>query len=162
MTHSFAEAVQFLVKGGPVMVPLLAASLVAVTVMIERIVVLGRAGRESGPLMDEVRACVQRGAFRDAIRAAEAAGTPVGRVLAAGLHARRLPPERLAKILEEAAKGAVAIINAVPGGAAARRGSRRRAGLRLRPADPAAAGGARADRRAVTPPGRPGTRPPSR
>ena len=103
MTHSFAEAVQFLVKGGPVMVPLLAASLVAVTVMIERIVVLGRAGRESGPLMDEVRACVQRGAFRDAIRAAEAAGTPVGRVLAAGLHARRLPPERLDKILEEAA-----------------------------------------------------------
>ena len=52
--ESFTGAVAFLVKGGPIMVPLLAASLLAVAVTIERAVVLARASRDSGPLMRHV------------------------------------------------------------------------------------------------------------
>jgi len=103
--------VQFLIKGGPVMVPLLIASFAAVAVAIERTVVLLRAARDSGPLMHEVRRLLERGQPDDALRACEAASTPVGRVLAAGLRSRRLPPERLEKVLEEQAMAEVPELN---------------------------------------------------
>ncbi|HHX39124.1 MAG TPA: MotA/TolQ/ExbB proton channel family protein [Armatimonadetes bacterium] len=109
--ESFTGAVAFLVKGGPIMVPLLAASLLAVAVTIERAVVLARASRDSGPLMRHVRESLQRGAVEEAQRACEEANTPVGRVLAAGLRARRLPPERLEKVLEEEALSELPALN---------------------------------------------------
>ncbi|MDH7571233.1 MAG: MotA/TolQ/ExbB proton channel family protein [Armatimonadota bacterium] len=103
MVSSFVGAVQFLAKGGPVMVPLLVASMAAAAVAIERAIVLGRAGRDSEPLMESVRRLVRQDAFADAVRACEEAGTPVGRMLAAGLRARGLPPDRLEKVLQEQA-----------------------------------------------------------
>ncbi|HOJ22077.1 MAG TPA: MotA/TolQ/ExbB proton channel family protein [Armatimonadota bacterium] len=109
--ESFTGAVAFLVKGGPIMVPLLAASFLAVAVTIERAVILARASRDSGPLMRRVREALQRGAFDEAVRACEEANTPVGRVLAAGLRARHLPPERLEKVLEEEALSELPALN---------------------------------------------------
>lgn len=103
MLGSFSGAVQVLVKGGPVMVPLIIASVAALAVIIERAVVLSRAARDSAPLIAEVRRQLLDDSPGDAIRACEEAGTPVGRVLAAGLRARRLPTARLEKVLEEKA-----------------------------------------------------------
>lgn len=85
------------------MVPLLLASLLALTVTIERAVVLLRAARDSEPLMRRVREAFAEGTLAEAERACEAAGTPVGRVLAAGIRARALPPSQVEKILEEQA-----------------------------------------------------------
>ena len=93
------------------MVPLLAASLLAVAVMIERAIVLGRASRDSSPLMECVRRCIGQGETTEAVRACEAAGTPVGRVLAAGLQARHLPEERLEKVMEEQAMAELPDLN---------------------------------------------------
>lgn len=103
MLHSLSAAVQLLIKGGPVMVPLLIASLAAVAVMIERAVVLSRAGRDSGRLLDVVRRSLAANSEAEALRACNEAGTPVGRVLAAGLRVRHLPPERIEKVMEEQA-----------------------------------------------------------
>lgn len=108
---SFAGAVAFLVKGGPVMVPLLVASFLAVAVTIERTVVILRAARDSDPLMRHVRESLARGTAGDALRTCEEAETPVGRVLAAGLRSRRLAPERLEKILEEQAMAELPALN---------------------------------------------------
>lgn len=111
MVGSFLGAVHFLAKGGPVMVPLLAASLLAVAVMIERALVLGRASRDSAPLMEQVRRCIAQGDATEAVRICEVAGTPVGRVLAAGLQARHLPEDRLEKVMEEQALAELPALN---------------------------------------------------
>jgi biopolymer transport protein ExbB len=79
-----------LAKGGPVMIPLAACSVLAVAVVIERAATWWRLGGSAEP--DDVLARAAEGKWDDAVRAGEHARSPVARVLAAGLRHRNPAP----------------------------------------------------------------------
>jgi biopolymer transport protein ExbB len=74
-----------LLKGGPVMVPLLVCSVLAVAVMIERWRALAAAETGVEGLMDGVRERLLDGRVEEALRLCEGARGPVAAVLAGGL-----------------------------------------------------------------------------
>jgi len=81
----FANVFGLICKGGPVMVPLMACSIISVAVMIERYMRLRDAAGDSAGLMSRVENHLTLGKYREAVQACERAGTPVGSMLASGL-----------------------------------------------------------------------------
>ncbi|KPJ64205.1 hypothetical protein AMK68_02125 [candidate division KD3-62 bacterium DG_56] len=79
------EFVRLLSKGGPVMVPLLACSLISLAVIIERAIVFRRAGAGTESLMRVIRQRYRQGDGREALAACERTPGPVAAVLASGL-----------------------------------------------------------------------------
>jgi biopolymer transport protein ExbB len=77
--------VALLLKGGPVMVPLLVCSVLAVAVMIERWRALAAAETGVEGLMEGVRERLLDGRVEEALRLCEGARGPVATVLAGGL-----------------------------------------------------------------------------
>lgn len=97
------DPIGILIQGGPVMVPLLACSIVALTVTIERW--LFWRGIKSRASAEELLTLVERGELARAMAMGETADLPITRVLAAGL-AHHNPA--LTKALEVAAQGEIA------------------------------------------------------
>jgi biopolymer transport protein ExbB len=81
------EILTLLSKGGPVMVPLAVCSMLAVTVIIERYLVLRKADRGGAELTGQIRRAVHGGDGEEALARCEETGGPVANVLAAGLRA---------------------------------------------------------------------------
>ena len=99
------DGLGIIIKGGPVMVPLLACSIIALAVVIERIIFWRRA-RSRGPV-EELFRLVERQEFTKAIDLGGRLDLPVARVLTAGL-AHRNPS--LTKALEVAAQAEIPIL----------------------------------------------------
>jgi biopolymer transport protein ExbB len=72
------------------MVPLAACSMLALTVLIERIIVLRQAGRGGADLIASIRQALRSGDGAKSLAECERAGGPVGTVLATGLRAHLL------------------------------------------------------------------------
>jgi len=81
------EILTLLSKGGPVMVPLAVCSMLAVTVIIERYLVLRKADRGGAELIGAIRRALHGGDGGEALTQCEEIGGPVAHVLAAGLRA---------------------------------------------------------------------------
>lgn len=79
------EFVRLLGKGGPVMVPLLACSLISLAVIIERAIAFRKAGTGTESLMQVIRQRCRRGDGHEALAACEQTPGPVAAVLASGL-----------------------------------------------------------------------------
>lgn len=77
--------VDIILKGGPVMIPLLFCSVLAVAVGLERIWYLTRTRADSEDLMEEVRLSLEEGRPLEAIHFLKKQKGPVASVLAAGL-----------------------------------------------------------------------------
>ena len=90
MTLIPGEIIAIIVKGGLIMIPLLAASLVAVTVIIER-AYLWRSFR-SHEVDRTILALVAGGDVKQALEVAGASRHPVARVLHAGIQSRHVSP----------------------------------------------------------------------
>jgi biopolymer transport protein ExbB len=88
LTHN--EIINVIVKGGLIMIPLLAASLIAVTVIVERLY-FWRSLRVH-EVDSTILARVAEGDFKQAMEVASASRHPVARVLHAGLGARDVSP----------------------------------------------------------------------
>ncbi|MFQ5849210.1 MAG: MotA/TolQ/ExbB proton channel family protein [Candidatus Binatia bacterium] len=86
------ELFLILYKGGPVMVPLLSCSILAVAVTIERLIFWRRVYRHD--MSDQVLLLVQQGDLDRALAMARAADHPVTRVLQAGLEHKNPSPTR--------------------------------------------------------------------
>lgn len=99
----FSDAVAFLVKGGPVMVPLMACSVASVAVMIERILTLKSATADTSDLIRSVEDCLYSGQPEKAEKACEATTTPVGAVLTAGIKCRKSGVQQVQRAMEEQA-----------------------------------------------------------
>lgn len=80
----------WIVKGGPVMVPLLVSSVLALAVVLERSWFWWRR-RERGDA-DRVLGAVRRQQWDEALGVADASRSPVARVLAAGIRHRNPAP----------------------------------------------------------------------
>jgi biopolymer transport protein ExbB len=99
------ELLGILVKGGPVMVPLLACSVISLAVVIERWLFWRRVG--SRQTAEQMLARVEAGESNKALELGRKGGSPLERVLASGL-AHRNP--NLAKALEVAAQREIPVL----------------------------------------------------
>lgn len=85
--------------------PLLLASIIAVALIIERLVALRRIKVVPEGLLAQVVADVRRGAINEQSIAALELGSPLGRVLAAGLRNLKSSRELMKESIEEAGRG---------------------------------------------------------
>lgn len=91
--------------------PLFLCALVSVTVMIERLIVLGRAARGSHETAHQVKSLLADGRAIDAEQAALKAGNPVGRVMAAGIASRARSAVQIEQALQAAAMKEIPALN---------------------------------------------------
>ena len=94
--------VQTLAKGGPVMIPLLACSIVALAVVVERLAFWWRQGDRAALRALEL---AERGKLDEALEVARRAQGPTARMLAAGLAER---PGTATAAMEAAAQAEIA------------------------------------------------------
>ncbi|MEN6520388.1 MAG: MotA/TolQ/ExbB proton channel family protein [Armatimonadota bacterium] len=106
--HWFTDAFTFLSKGGPVMIPLMACSIISVAVAIERFVKLKAATADTSDLARRTEDMLYNGESEQAATACEASAAPVGAVLSAGIRSRRMGIERAQRAMEEQAQREIA------------------------------------------------------
>jgi biopolymer transport protein ExbB len=100
-----AQFVSIIVKGGIVMIPLLACSLISLALTIERIIFWTKV--KSREAVQQMLGRVQAGAFEDALKIGKDTQNPIARVLAAGLAHRNPAP---AKAMEAAAQAQIPLL----------------------------------------------------
>jgi len=103
---------RMLARGGPVMVPLLACSLISLCVIIERLVVFQRALGDTASLMEGIRRRYLHGDAASALALCERSPGPVAAVLASGLREANVGGEgRVAQAMEEQAMAELPDLN---------------------------------------------------
>ncbi|MBI2843748.1 MAG: MotA/TolQ/ExbB proton channel family protein [Armatimonadetes bacterium] len=98
----FANAFEFLVKGGPVMVPLMGCSIISLAVMIERYLKIRGAASDTAGLGSHIQHLLHSGNSEQAIKKCQESNTAVGSVLAAGIQERHRP-DQAERAMEERA-----------------------------------------------------------
>lgn len=88
-------------KGGPVMIPIILCSIVALVVTIERWLYLRNARVDSSRLMDKIRAALKGGSVEQARGICEATPGPVAQVLGAALAHFDIPKDDLREVARE-------------------------------------------------------------
>ncbi|MDD3925900.1 MAG: MotA/TolQ/ExbB proton channel family protein [bacterium] len=94
---------QYFLKGGPVMYPLLVCSIIALAVSLERFYHLRRAGINASRLMSQIKAKISRGGVEEALGICEETPGPVARVLAASLAAYDRNREEIREVVKASA-----------------------------------------------------------
>jgi biopolymer transport protein ExbB len=100
-----ADVISIIVKGGIVMIPLLACSVIALALTIERVIFWTRLKSKDFPR--RILALVEGGEFERALKLGETSGQPIPRVLAAGIAHRNPAP---AKAMEAAAQAEIPVL----------------------------------------------------
>jgi biopolymer transport protein ExbB len=90
ITYASANLLKIVIQGGLVMIPLLASSVVALTVVVERLFFWRRLRVRNGE--PGILALVAEGDLPQAMQVASASQHPVARVLGAGIAAKHLTP----------------------------------------------------------------------
>ena len=99
------ELVAIIAKGGIVMIPLLACSLISLALTIERIIFWTKL--KSQGVLQQILALVENGEFEQALKLGKASAEPIARVLAAGIAHRNPTP---AKAMEAAAQAEIPVL----------------------------------------------------
>jgi len=92
-------------KGGIVMIPLLACSLISLALTIERFIFWTKI--KSKQAVHEILSLVEQGEFEKALKVGKGSHQPIARVLAAGIAHRNPAP---AKAMESAAQGEIPVL----------------------------------------------------
>lgn len=93
--------VDVIVKGGPVMIPLLFASVLAIAVALERLWYLYSTRVDSEDLMDEVRLNLNQGKLMQAVQVAKRSKGQVAALVATAIAYSDLPADQLKERLED-------------------------------------------------------------
>jgi len=93
--------IEYLVAGGPVMIPIGLCSIVALAMFLERMWALRRGGIVPGPFIVKVESLVEQGRYDEAIAMCRGGGSTVGRVLDVAISSRNRPRSELKERLEE-------------------------------------------------------------
>ncbi|HRK33394.1 MAG TPA: MotA/TolQ/ExbB proton channel family protein [Candidatus Hydrogenedentes bacterium] len=96
------DLMKFIQQGGVLMWPILACSIVALAVALERFFRLSRARKGTREFLDALREVLRNGRAQDAITLCDEADAPLGRIMKAGL----LKSERSKSDIKEAIEGA--------------------------------------------------------
>ncbi|MEX0803703.1 MAG: MotA/TolQ/ExbB proton channel family protein [Candidatus Binatia bacterium] len=99
------QVIDIIVKGGIVMIPLLACSLISLALTIERIVFWSKL--KSKQVISEILNLVNKGELDKALQLGRKSSQPIARVLAAGLAHRNPAP---AKAMEAAAQAQIPLL----------------------------------------------------
>ncbi|MFC2172428.1 MotA/TolQ/ExbB proton channel family protein [Acidobacteriota bacterium] len=94
---------KYIDQGGWVMWPLLAMSLVAAAVIIERFIFLYRARIDAGSFMGQIRKVLLKRDIKQAVRICETYKGPIAAIMKAGLMKYGKPAEEVEKTIENAA-----------------------------------------------------------
>jgi biopolymer transport protein ExbB len=100
-----SEVVSVIAKGGLVMIPLLACSLISLTLTIERFIFWGKI--KSQQAVQNILELVEAGEFDKALKVGKESHHPIARVLTAGLAHRNPAP---AKAMEAAAQAQIPVL----------------------------------------------------
>ncbi len=93
--------VDAIVKGGPIMIPLLFASVLAVAVALERLWYLYSTRVDSEDLMDEVRLNLNQGKLMQAVQVAKRSKSQVASLVATAIAYSDLPADQLKEKMED-------------------------------------------------------------
>jgi biopolymer transport protein ExbB len=88
------------VKGGPVMVPIIALSVVALAIVLDRLWALVRIRQNLPQFAEEILLLAQRGQYQKALLRCRQVKHPLARVLALGITERNRPRADLERIME--------------------------------------------------------------
>ena len=97
--------VSIIIKGGIVMIPLLACSLVSLALTIERIMFWTKL--KSREVLQQILSLVEKGEFEQALQLGNSSDQPIARVLAAGIAHRNPAP---AKAMEAKAQAEIPVL----------------------------------------------------
>ena len=97
--------VSIIIKGGIVMIPLLACSLISLALTIERIMFWTKL--KSKEVLSQILTLVEKGEFEQALKLGNSSGQPIARVLSAGIAHRNPAP---AKAMEAAAQAELPVL----------------------------------------------------
>ena len=97
-------------KGGWLMLPIFAASVVAIYIICERYVMIRRTGVTDEALLERVGERLRRGDHAGALAECETEGTPLARVLAKGIRVREEDAAEIRRAMEETANREVSAI----------------------------------------------------
>lgn len=93
----------FIIKGGPVMVPILLGSVIGLAIVIERLWVFRGTQFDTFDFIQAVFKNIKEGKFKDALSICEShIPHPLAAIYKIGIERRNLPLERLEKVLEQA------------------------------------------------------------
>jgi biopolymer transport protein ExbB len=102
----------FVVKGGPMMIPIILCSLFALSVFVERVVVLKKRSVIPPDFLDGLHAIMRdhNQTRKQALAYCEASASPLGAILAAGIKRLKEPVSVLEKHVQDAGERAVALM----------------------------------------------------
>ncbi len=100
-----SQVISIIVKGGIVMIPLIACSLISVTLTIERF--LFWTHLKSKEVLQQILSLVENGDYEQALKLGKTSSQPIARVLAAGIAHRNPAP---AKAMEAAAQAEIPML----------------------------------------------------
>lgn len=89
------------VKGGPVMYPIILCSIIAVAIVIERVYHLHRAKIDTRKFMDEIANVLQRNKIMEAIEMCDNTPGPIAHILKAGILKHDRPRQEIKESIEE-------------------------------------------------------------
>jgi len=90
------------VKGGPVMYPIIICSIVAFAIVIERVYHLYRAKIDTRKFMDEIANVLRRNKIMEAIEICDKTPGPIAQILKAGILKHDRPKAEIKEAIEEA------------------------------------------------------------
>lgn len=98
-----AQDFQYLLRGGPVMLPLFLCGLVAVAVMIDRFLAIGVAVRSNRRFMANVMGLLQSGHYEEALALCDSSPNRIAKLIAGGIRSKHLDVRSVERVMEEVA-----------------------------------------------------------
>jgi biopolymer transport protein ExbB len=92
--------IAIIIKGGIVMIPLLACSLISLALTIERFMFWAKL--KTKDVLDQILSLVEKGEFEQALKLGKTSSQPIARVLAAGIAHRNPAPAKAMEALAQA------------------------------------------------------------
>ena len=89
-------------KGGPIMVPIILCSIIALAIVIERVYHLHRARIDTRKFMDDISNVLKRNKIMEAIEMCDNTPGPVAHILKAGILKHDRPKQEIKEAIEEA------------------------------------------------------------
>lgn len=94
--------IEFFLKGGLLMWPILLCSIISITIIIDRIYALARMKPRIPNIFSRVKALIKEGRHEEALKLCESSSGPVARILAIGIHVRSRSIEEKEKLVGRA------------------------------------------------------------